>query len=196
MNRLLVIYVLPLAMLVSSGIYWTGPELREPEIVNVVPGQQSGFARECLDVGLVVKDAKRTARFYEAIGFQDSGTFELKSELARAIRLSDGDPVGIRLLSMGEGKSASRLKIIEASHLAPENQIPAVVSSANGMRYMTVFVSDLKAVLKRLNTNFEGIEPILQTTIDKGTSDETTIAVVPDPDGNLIEIVGTGDEHK
>ena len=60
------------------------------------------------------------------------------------------------------------------------------IHSTVGMRYLTLYVTDLSAALKRLES--EKVKLLGKTPTDLGGG--TWIAVFHDPDGNFIELVG------
>lgn len=145
------------------------------------------FANPRIDIGMVVKDAARTASFLtNAIGFQEVSGFPVSADLGRKIGLIDGHAVDVRVFVLAEGEHATRLKVLSfpAAQAAPADQ--RFIHSTLGYRYLTLYVKDLDRALDRLK---RANVPLLgETPVDLGGG--THIAVVKDPDGHFIELIG------
>jgi lactoylglutathione lyase len=102
--------------------------------------------------------------------------------------LTDGKPLTIRVFVLGEGESATKLKLMQlAGAKKNDNQF---ITNEYGFRYLTIFVSDTTAAMERLTK--AGIKPLGKgpVAIPKEIAPSTFLTVVRDPDGNLVELVG------
>jgi lactoylglutathione lyase len=145
------------------------------------------FSKGTIDIGIVVGDAGRTAQFLtNAIGFTEVKGFSVTPELGRKIGLIDGYGADIRVFTLTEGEQATRIKVLSfpEAKAKPANQ--KFIHSTLGMRYLTLYVKDMNRALQRLKA---AQVPLLgETPLDLGGG--TYIAVVKDPDGNFLELIG------
>jgi catechol 2,3-dioxygenase-like lactoylglutathione lyase family enzyme len=147
------------------------------------------FSRTTIDLGCVVGDLDRSAKFYtEAIGFKEVKGFSVPGEFCADAGLTDGKALTIRVFVLGEGESATKLKLMSVSGAKKnDNQY---ISSERGYRYLTIFVTDTKAALARLKK--AGVKPAAKgpVSLPKELNAKIALTVVHDPDGNLVELVG------
>jgi lactoylglutathione lyase len=155
---------------------------------------QSGgqFASETVDTGLLVSDAKKTVQFYtEAIGFKEIKGFSVPADWTRDVGLTDGKTLDIRVLVLGDGKDATKLKIMELPGARIKKGDTQYVNSHLGIRYLTIQVTDMNAALARLKT--AGVKPDTKDGViglPEGFPKGVYLTLVRDPDGNFIELVG------
>ncbi len=148
------------------------------------------FPRTTIDLGVHVSDIHAAADFYaNVIGFTEIDGFDVSAESATAAGLTDGRPLTVRVFVLGEGESATRLKLMEIPGVAPTTSDNAYVHSQLGFRYLTIFIDDTNAALRRLRA--AGRAPIADGPIPLGDDPSGAyLSVVRDPDGNLIELIG------
>lgn len=149
------------------------------------------FSTKTIDLGMAVANADRSVRFYtEAIGFKEVPGFEVAGDYAKDIGLTNGAPVKVRVLVLGDGDGATKLKLIEFPDSKPKKNDNEFVDKELGFRYLTLFVNDTNAALKRLEK--AGVKPLGKGTqaLPKGFPEGIFITVVKDPDGNVVELVG------
>jgi len=146
---------------------------------------KSEFSRTTIDVGMVVSDVEKAAKFYtQGLGFKEAGRFDVAAQMAGDTGLTDSQPFQVRVFALGEEPTATKLKIMQIpSAKKVDNQY---ISSSLGVRYLTVFVADLTKTLARLQQN--GVAPVKEPYRLGGGS--TYLALVKDPDGNIIELLG------
>ncbi len=145
------------------------------------------FSKPVIDLGMVVTDAARTARFLtNAIGFSEVRGFSVTPELGRRIGLIEGHAVDVRMFVLGEGDLATRIKVLcfPAAPGKPADQTS--IHATTGFRYLTLYVKDLEPALARLKA--AEVALLGETPLDLGSG--TWIAVVRDPDGNFFELIG------
>ena len=148
----------------------------------------SGLYRKAtIDVGVIVSDVHAAEEFYEdALGFEEVDEFDVSAEVATASGLTDGHGFTADVMALGFGEDATRIKLIEipkAPGARPDNRF---VHSTYGPSYLTVHVLDMDEALAKAAE--EGVKPIAEGPTKVGG--ETFIALIRDPDGNFIELVG------
>ena len=155
-------------------------------------GPKSGeFASTTIDVGMVVGDVDRAAKFYtQAIGFKEVPGFDVPGDFAKDVGLTNGSPFKVRVFVLGDGETATKLKLIQFPGQSPKKNDNQYVESQLGVRYLTIFVADTNAALKRLEK--AGVKPVAKgtTSLPKNLPQGVFLTLVRDPDGNLVELVG------
>jgi lactoylglutathione lyase len=156
----------------------------------IVAAEPVVFPRTTIDLGTVVADVEKSVRFYtEGIGFRELPGFELAADVATAAGLTDGKPLSVRVLVLGEGPTATKLKLMSIAGTTPRTGDNEFIHSHTGFRYLTIVVDDTKAALARLEKI--GAKPLAKSpvaipeTIAKGLF----LTCVRDPDGNLVELI-------
>lgn len=145
------------------------------------------FSNARIDIGLVAKEAARSAQFLtNAIGFKEVRGFSVSAELGKKIGLVDGYPVTVRVFVLGEGEQATRLKLLCFPEAAPPTPSQHFIHSATGYRYLTLYVKDMKRALERLKQAH--VATLGETPYALGGGNFLT--TVKDPDGNFIELIG------
>jgi len=145
------------------------------------------FTKPTIDLGIVVKDADRTASFLtNAIGFRELRGFSVPGDLGKKIGLEDGQPFAIRVFALEDVDQATRIKILSFPKVEAQKPDQTYVHSAHGMRYLTLYVKDINRALERLKT--AGVPLLGETPVDLGGG--TLLVAVKDPDGNFIELIG------
>lgn len=148
---------------------------------------QPEFSKPVIDLGIVVSDLAKSVAFYtNAIGFKEVPGFKVSAERATEIGLTDNLPADIRVFVLGEGNLATRVKLMSFPNAAGKKPDRKYIHSTIGMSYLTLYVSDVNAALKRLEK--EKVRLLGKTPTDLGGG--TWIIVFQDPDGNFIELVG------
>lgn len=151
----------------------------------------NNFARTTIDVGIVVSDAKKAADFYvKALGFTEIEGFDVPEALAADSGLTDHHPVHVRVLVLGEGESATKIKLLEFPGVKSKTVDNAFIHSSLGLSYLTIFVKDTTASVERAKKY--GVRPLAKgpVALPKGFPQGVYLTVFNDPDGNVVEIVG------
>ena len=149
------------------------------------------YPRTTIDFGLVVSDLEKSAAFYkDALGLTEVDPFSVGADFCTAAGLTDGQPLSIRVFVLGEGETATRVKLMEVPAANPKKIDNAFIHSSLGMRYLTLVTSDLAKSLERAARH--GAKPVAEgpVRLPKGFPQELGLACVKDPDGNLIELIG------
>lgn len=148
---------------------------------------ESEFSKAVIDLGMVVKDAGRTAAFLtNAIGFKEVRGFPVTSELGRKIGLIDGHAVDVRVFVLEDGEPATRIKVLSFPEAGSKPADQAWIHSTLGFRYLTLYVKDINRALERLKK--AQVNLLGETPVDLGGG--TSLVAVKDPDGNFIELTG------
>lgn len=151
---------------------------------------KSDFAKTTIDLGMVVGDLARSVQFYtEAIGFKEIAPFAVAGPLGADVGLTDGRPLSIRVLVLGEGETATRLKLMAFPASKIKTNDNQYIHSELGFRYLTIYVADQAAAMARLKK--AGVKPLAKGTvpIPADIAPGLTLSVVRDPDGNLVELI-------
>jgi lactoylglutathione lyase len=152
---------------------------------------EPAFPRTTIDLGCVVGDLDASVRFYkEGIGFTDVKGFEVPADLARDAGLTDTKPLAIRVLVLGEGDAATKLKLMQVAGTTPRTGDAEFIHSHTGYRYLTIFVADTDAALARLAKL--GVKPLAKSPVPLPDSlaPGMHLTCVRDPDGNIVELIG------
>lgn len=159
--------------------------------VSGFAAEPESFSRTTIDLGTVVSDLDKSVRFYtEAIGFRQESGFEVGADVAAAAGLTDSKPLSIRVLVLGEGPSATRLKLMQVAGTVPRTGDNEFIHSHTGFRYLTIFVQDTDAALARLAKL--GIKPMAKSPValPESLGAGMFLTCVRDPDGNVVELLG------
>jgi catechol 2,3-dioxygenase-like lactoylglutathione lyase family enzyme len=149
--------------------------------------EDSGFSKAVIDIGMVVKNADRTAEFLtKGIGFQEVKGFSVTPELGKRIGLIDGHAVDVRMFKLSGGDQATNIKVLSFPGVDTKQPDQKFIHSTFGVRYFTLYVKDMKAAVEKLKASKIKLEG--ETPLDLGSG--TYIAVVRDPDGNFFELIG------
>ena len=97
------------------------------------------FRRTTIDLGAVVSDLEKSVRFYtEGIGFRELKGFDVSADVAAGAGLTDSKPLSIRVLVLGEGPEATKLKLMQVAGASPRTGDTDFIHSHTGFRYLTI----------------------------------------------------------
>lgn len=173
-----------LAAAVACLAAWT---LRADEADESKPA----FPRTTIDVGIVASDLDKSLDFYKrALGFIEIDGFDVPADFATKTGLSDHQPFRVHVLVLGEGKSATRLKLMQFPKAPGKRPDQTFIHSTYGPSYLTIMVGDLGDALNRAAQ--QGVKPIADgpVPLPENLSSDLSLAIVRDPDGTMIELVG------
>lgn len=150
------------------------------------------FARTTIDLGVVVSDLEKAVPFYtDGIGFTEVEGFTVPADWCAKVGLTDQQKLDIRVFVLGEGESATKLKLMEVPGVDSKKADNTHIHSQLGYSYLTIYVADINATLDRLTK--AGIEPVSEggaVPLPEGFPEGVFLALVKDPDGNIIELIG------
>ena len=148
---------------------------------------KSEFARTTINLGIVVSDVEKAAQFYKnALGFTEVPGFDVSKELAGDSGLADYHAFSVRVLTLGNEKSATKIKIMEFPETPGKKVDNQFIHSSLGFSYLTISVSDTTATVKRAKR--AGVRPVKEPYQLGGGNSYLTL--IKDPDGNIIELIG------
>jgi lactoylglutathione lyase len=155
---------------------------------SVAAAESAGdFSKGVIDLGMVVRDAGRTAEFLtNAVGFTEVKGFSVTPEMGRKIGLVDGHAVDVRVFTLTEGDLATRIKVLSFPQAGAKQADQKFIHSTLGLRYLTLYVKDMNRALERLKA--AKVALLGETPLDLGGGN--FIAVCKDPDGNFFEMIG------
>jgi len=145
------------------------------------------FSKTTIDIGVVVSDVDKAAKFYtQALGFAETGGFDVSGQMAGDIGLTDNHPFKVRTFNLGKEPTATTLKIMQIPDAGSKKVDNQYIGSSLGFRYLTVFVADLGKTIERLKqSQVAPVKPPYR--LGNGNS---YLILVKDPDGNIIELIG------
>ena len=160
-------------------------------VIAATAAEPVEFPRATIDLGCVVTDLEKSVRFYtEGIGFREVTGFEVPAALATDAGLTDARPLAIRVLVLGDGEDATKLKLMQVAGTLPRTGDNDFIHSHTGFRYLTIMVADTDAALERLAKL--GVKPIAKSPValPDSLAPGMHLTCVRDPDGNLVELLG------
>jgi len=149
------------------------------------------FPRTTIDLGCVVSDLDKSLKFYvDGIGFRQVEGFDAPADLARDAGLTDSKPLHVRVLVLGAGEDATKLKLMQVPGTTPRTGDTEFIHSHTGFRYLTIFVADTDAAVARLATL--GVKPLAKSPValPGSLAPGMHLTCVRDPDGNIVELIG------
>jgi len=126
-------------------------------------------AKDSIDLGIICGDIQASLHFYQdLLGLESAGTNPATTGAMHRLRFGGSD-----------------VKLIDPTQRPGGG--PVGIDQQLGFRYLTFVVTNLDEVIQRLEAeNIEFTRP--KTVVRPGT----TIAMVKDPDGNIVEFVERG----
>jgi lactoylglutathione lyase len=180
--------LLVLALAVAVGLFALS---RGPSRAAREDKPASEFARTTIDLGVVVSDVDRAAKFYtEAIGFQEVKGFSVPADFCTKAGLTNNHALKIRVFVLGEGPTATKLKLMEVPDASSKKNDNKFVESELGFRYLTISVNDVNKALERLKKANVHLTSKGAVAIPEELGKGVYLVVVRDPDGNRVELVG------
>ncbi|MFH5805881.1 VOC family protein [Alienimonas sp. DA493] len=156
-------------------------------------GDQNGekdagpYSKPTIDVGVIVSDAEKTETFYvDVLGFEKSGEFSVDEQIAGDSGLTDDRPLHARVMTLGKGEDATRIKLVTVPGAPPARQDSRFIHSTYGPSYLTLHVRDMDPILKAAAEH--KLKPLAKGPVALGGG--RYLALLRDPDGNFIELVG------
>lgn len=152
---------------------------------------ENAYSSQTFDLGVVVSDIDKSAKFYtEAIGFKEVAPFEVGGDYTKDVGLNDGAALKIRVFTLGDDKTASKLKLVQAVGAKSQKGTNEFIDSQYGFRYITIHIHDTNAAVERLTK--AGVKTVGKSPLGlpKPLPSDLFLTCVKDPDGNMVELVG------
>ena len=150
------------------------------------------FASQTIDLGVVVSDLEKSLAFYKGIvGMTEVPGFKVEGDFPKKVGLTDGTGLDIHVLVLGEGETATKLKVMQVKSEKPAKTLKQRhIHTNTGFSYITIMVTDVDAVLERAQK--AGLKPHAKSPqrLPEGLPQTVCLLMLKDPDGNFVEIVG------
>lgn len=151
----------------------------------------NGYANTRVDFGIVVSNIDEAARFYKnALGLAEVEGFDVPVDMGGNSGLSDNRPFHVRIFKVADDENATQVKIMQFKDAPGKRVDNAFIHSSYGIRYLTFYVSDMTASVERARKAGAVILAKGPIELPKDLGSGVFLALVRDPDGNLIELVG------
>ena len=145
------------------------------------------FTRTSIDFGIVVRDIQKSVEFYtKGLGFSEIQGFDVPPDVGRDSGLADNYPFHVHVLVLGQDKDATRVKLMQFKGVSSKAVDHDFIHSSLGMSYTTIWVKDITSAVARAEKY--GAKPRAKGPI--ALPGDLYLAVVDDPDGNIVELVG------
>ena len=149
------------------------------------------FTSTTVDFGIVVSDINKSLEFYKnGLGLTQVATFDVPAKLGGDSGLSDDKAFKVYVLKLGDGPTATSVKLMQFSDAPGAKQDNAFIHSTLGVSYLTVMVQDTNAAVLRAKAAGGEIMAKGPVELPKSLSEGIWLTCVRDPDGNIIELVG------
>jgi len=149
------------------------------------------FAGTTIDLGVVVSDIDKSVAFYtQAVGLKEVPGFQATGQFTGDAGLTDNQPANVRVLVLGDGPTATRLKLMAMPATGPKRSDTKFIHSELGFRYITIRVKDMTTAVARLEKAGVKMAGKCPLALPKTLSSESYLTVFCDPDGNFVELVG------
>ncbi len=145
------------------------------------------FSRGAIDFGIVCSDVEKSVAFYKhVVGMKEIEGFDVPGSLAADAGLVDNHDLHVHVLVTQESSNATRLKLMQIKEAPGKKVDHEFIHSALGMSYSTIWVTDIDASLTRAAAG--NVKPLAKGPV--ALPNGMFLAVIRDPDGNLVELVG------
>ena len=158
----------------------------------VFGANESNFANQTIDIGLVVTDIKKSLNFYkEVVGFEEKDGFQVTGKFPKLVGLTDGTELKIHVLRLGEEETATKLKLMQVQGKKPTRVVKQpFIHSVAGISYVTIFVNNVDQVISQAKKHGYQAHAQSPQVLPEGLPQDVCLLMLKDPDGNFVEIVG------
>ena len=149
---------------------------------------EKDFSKKTINIGMIVSDLEKSMAFYkEVVGMVqvERTHFDVDGEFGKKSGLTDALGVHVEVLKLGKGKEATELKLMTFGD-RPKKQENEYIHSHTGVQYLTIFVTELKPILKRIQQH--KVKLLGETPIPLG--EKNHFVLIKDPDGTFVELIG------
>jgi len=147
---------------------------------------QSEYSSGLIGVGVVTRDLEKSLDFYlNVIGMTKVSEFDVEGEFGKASGLTDGIAFHVDVLKLEDSPDANQWKLISFGKEGSP-PFPNYIHDDTGMQYITINVTSLAPVLGRIKKH--QVKLLGETPIP--LNEQNHFALVQDPDGTIIELIG------
>ena len=151
----------------------------------------NGYANTRVDFGIVVSDIDQAAQFYRnALGLVEVEGFDVPADMGGDSGLSDQKPFHVRVFKVADAENATQVKLMQFTGTPGKRVDNAFIHSSYGVRYLTFYVQDITAAVERVRKAGGVALAKGPVELPKELAPGVFLAVVRDPDGNMIELIG------
>lgn len=126
------------------------------------------LSKDSIDLGIVISDPVKSLAFYrDLLGMKDDGVMEVRG--GRMYRVLCG---------------TSLIKLVKMEREPEGKPVGGGPGRGFGLRYLTIHVKDLRDLVAQLES--KGIKPLVPPS---ETRPGVVMAMVNDPDGNIVEFL-------
>ncbi len=151
----------------------------------------NGYATIRVDFGIVVSDVNKTAEFYKnALGLVEVEGFDVPADMGGNTGLTDNQPFHVRVFKVADDENATQVKIMQFKDVPGKRVDNTFIHSSYGVRYLTFYVSNITASVERARKAGVAILAKGPVELPKNIAPGLHLALVRDPDGNMIELIG------
>jgi hypothetical protein len=111
--------------------------------------------------------------------------FDVDEEFARSSGLSGGTPFAVKVLKLKDSPEANQWKLMSFNKKAGR-PMPKHIQDDTGAQYITIMVNNLRPFLERIEKH--QVKLLGETPVVLGPDQQ--FALVQDPDGTFIELIG------
>jgi glyoxylase I family protein len=123
------------------------------------------LTKDSIDLGIVITDPAKSLAFYrDMIGMKDAGEMEVRG-----------------------GRMYRLIKLVKMDREPEGKPVGGGPGRGLGIRYFTIHVGDLRAIVAQMES--KGIKPLVPPTEGRPG---VIMAMVNDPDGNIVEFLQGG----
>lgn len=149
------------------------------------------FSSKTIDIGMVVSDIEKSVKFYtEVLGLKEVTGFSVPGEYAGKVGLSDNQKLDVRVLTLGDGQGATKLKLMQFPKVESKKPRNRFIHTTLGVSYITLHVTDTKAAVARLKKHEVKTLKKSPLPLPPPLPSSVFLTMVRDPDGNFVELVG------
>ncbi|HPD30758.1 MAG TPA: VOC family protein [Phycisphaerae bacterium] len=179
-------------MILSVLILFAGcAATRSPTAGPAREALMNGYSTARVDFGIVVSDIDKAAQFYKnALGLVEVEGFDVPADMGRNSGLSDNQPFHVRVFKVADDENATQVKIMQFKGAPGKRVDNTFIHSSFGIRYLTFYVQDIAAAAERVRRAGGTVIANGPVELPKELAPGVFLAVVRDPDGNMVELVG------
>ena len=151
----------------------------------------SDFTNTTVDFGIVVSDTEKAAEFYtKGLGLTELPGFDVPADMGGGAGLSDYKPFHVRVMVTADEPNATKVKLMQFPDAPGAKTKNDFIHTSLGVSYLTVWVADIDTAVERARA--AGARPLAKGPIllPESLAKGIYLALVRDPDGNMIELAG------
>lgn len=155
-------------------------------LANPLAAAPGEFSSTTIGVGVIVSDLEESLSFYtDVVGMVRTGSFDVGEDFAKKSGLSNGVPLHVEVLRLGEGEDATQWKLMTFGNRA-KKQKNRFIYDHTGMQYITINVTNLTPFVERIKKH--KVKLLGETPTPLGSDQH--FVLIKDPDGTFVELIG------